>query len=92
MASDFEAIKPLVQMSLRDTQALAGTQIKLDCVITGQPEPEVLIWKSPNYFTFKNILPPGDLVPQWSSREGIKGRATDLQRRQMHFTYHGSFG
>jgi len=43
MASDFEAIKPHVQMSLRDTQALAGTQIKLDCVITGQPEPEVLI-------------------------------------------------
>jgi len=43
MASDFEAIKPVVQMSLKDTEAKAGTQIKLDCVITGQPEPEVEI-------------------------------------------------
>lgn len=38
-----EPIKPTVERPLKDVTALEGKCIQLDCVITGQPEPEV-IW------------------------------------------------
>lgn len=42
-ASDIEPIKPSVQMPLRDAAVLETKAIRLDCIIVGQPEPEV-IW------------------------------------------------
>lgn len=42
-ASDIEPIKPSVQMPLRDASVLETKAIRLDCIIVGQPEPEV-IW------------------------------------------------
>lgn len=38
-----EAVKPVVQSQLRDVSVDEGKTAQLDCVITGQPEPEV-IW------------------------------------------------
>lgn len=43
MASDLEPIKPSVQLSLKDVSIFEGKPVRLDCVIVGQPEPEV-IW------------------------------------------------
>lgn len=43
MASDMEPIKPSVQLPLKDTSVFEGKSVRLDCVIVGQPEPEV-IW------------------------------------------------
>lgn len=43
VAVESEPIKPTVQLPLRDICANIGKCIQLDCVITGQPEPEV-IW------------------------------------------------
>lgn len=43
MASDMEPIKPSVQLSLKDVSVFEGKSVRLDCVIVGQPEPEV-IW------------------------------------------------
>ncbi|XP_037901175.1 titin isoform X13 [Glossina fuscipes] len=43
MASDMEPIKPNVQMPLKDISIFEGKSVRLDCVIVGQPEPEV-IW------------------------------------------------
>ncbi|KAF4518527.1 hypothetical protein B566_EDAN004271 [Ephemera danica] len=43
MASDIEPVKPVIQMQLKDTRVEEGSPVKLDCIITGQPEPEV-IW------------------------------------------------
>lgn len=43
LASDMEPIKPSVQMPLKDTNIDEGKPIRLDCIIVGQPEPEV-IW------------------------------------------------
>lgn len=43
MASDMEPIKPNVQMPLKDVSIFEGKSVRLDCVIVGQPEPEV-IW------------------------------------------------
>ncbi|KAJ1525037.1 hypothetical protein ONE63_009883 [Megalurothrips usitatus] len=43
LASDMEPIKPSIQMALKDTEAKEGENIRLDCIIVGQPEPEV-IW------------------------------------------------
>lgn len=42
-ASDVEPIKPSVQMPLRDASVMETKPIRLDCIIVGQPEPEV-IW------------------------------------------------
>ncbi|XP_020714421.1 titin homolog isoform X4 [Ceratitis capitata] len=43
MASDMEPIKPSVQLPLKDVSIFEGKPVRLDCVIVGQPEPEV-IW------------------------------------------------
>ncbi|XP_067644771.1 uncharacterized protein zormin isoform X1 [Eurosta solidaginis] len=43
MASDIEPIKPSVQLPLKDVSIFEGKSVRLDCVIVGQPEPEV-IW------------------------------------------------
>lgn len=43
IASDMEPIKPSIQLPLANTVAKEGNRIRLDCVIVGQPEPEV-IW------------------------------------------------
>lgn len=42
-ASDLEPIKPSVQMPLQNASVNYGQSIRLDCIILGQPEPEV-IW------------------------------------------------
>ncbi|KAF0303153.1 Titin [Amphibalanus amphitrite] len=42
-ASDAEPVKPCVEVQLRDLTVERGQRAQLDCVITGQPEPEV-IW------------------------------------------------
>lgn len=43
IASDMEPIKPSVQLPLKDITISEGKSTRLDCVIIGQPEPEV-IW------------------------------------------------
>lgn len=43
LASDMEPIKPSVQLELNDISVSEGKSVRLDCVIIGQPEPEV-IW------------------------------------------------
>lgn len=43
LASDMEPVKPSIQVPLTDVTVLEGNRIRLDCVIVGQPEPEV-IW------------------------------------------------
>lgn len=43
LASDMEPVKPSIQVPLADVTVLEGNRIRLDCVIVGQPEPEV-IW------------------------------------------------
>uniref|UniRef100_A0A1I8PBC8 Ig-like domain-containing protein n=1 Tax=Stomoxys calcitrans TaxID=35570 RepID=A0A1I8PBC8_STOCA len=43
MASDMEPTKPTVQLSLKDVSIVEGKSVRLDCIIVGQPEPEV-IW------------------------------------------------
>ncbi|KAK3875075.1 hypothetical protein Pcinc_020036 [Petrolisthes cinctipes] len=40
---DVEPVKPAVQLALKDTTVKEGKTARLDCVIVGQPEPEV-IW------------------------------------------------
>ncbi|KAG0730306.1 Muscle M-line assembly protein unc-89 [Chionoecetes opilio] len=40
---DVEPVKPSVQLALKDTTVTEGQSGRLDCVIVGQPEPEV-IW------------------------------------------------
>ncbi|CAL8129596.1 unnamed protein product [Orchesella dallaii] len=47
--SDGEAVKPSVKMPLKDVRARVGESLRLDCVIVGNPEPEV-IW-------YKNAIP-----------------------------------
>ncbi|XP_054013283.1 titin isoform X3 [Hylaeus anthracinus] len=41
--SDMEPVVPKIQMPLKDHKAQEGRTVRLDCVIVGQPEPEV-IW------------------------------------------------
>lgn len=36
-----ESIQPSVQLPLKDIQVLEGRAVRLDCIIVGQPEPEV---------------------------------------------------
>jgi hypothetical protein len=43
IASDMEPIKPAIQLELKDIELAEGKTVQLDCVIVGQPEPEV-IW------------------------------------------------
>lgn len=43
LASDMEPIKPSIQVPLTDITVLESNRVRLDCVIVGQPEPEV-IW------------------------------------------------
>ncbi|KAF5301257.1 hypothetical protein FQR65_LT00957 [Abscondita terminalis] len=43
IASDMEPIKPSIQVPLKDVSIFDGKTVRLDCVIIGQPEPEV-IW------------------------------------------------
>ena len=38
---DIEPVKPSIQLSLKDTTVIEGKTARLDCVIVGQPEPEV---------------------------------------------------
>lgn len=45
--SDIEPIKPSVQLPLKNTIVFEGKPARLDCVIVGQPEPEV-IWYHDN--------------------------------------------
>lgn len=40
---DVEPVKPSVQMALKDTTVTEGQGTRLDCVIVGQPEPEVSV-------------------------------------------------
>ncbi|XP_068215232.1 uncharacterized protein [Palaemon carinicauda] len=40
---DVEPVKPTIQLALKDTSVKEGKSARLDCVIVGQPEPEV-IW------------------------------------------------
>ncbi|KAK7077497.1 hypothetical protein SK128_026425 [Halocaridina rubra] len=40
---DIEPVKPTIQLALKDTTIKEGKPARLDCVIVGQPEPEV-IW------------------------------------------------
>jgi titin len=47
LASDMEPIKPSVQLPLKDVAIFEGKSVRLDCVIVGQPEPEV-IWYHDN--------------------------------------------
>ncbi|XP_076758852.1 uncharacterized protein LOC143428086 isoform X1 [Xylocopa sonorina] len=43
--SDMEPVVPKIQMPLKDLKAQEGRSVRLDCVIIGQPEPEVsVIW------------------------------------------------
>jgi hypothetical protein len=42
LASDMEPVKPAVQLSLKDVSVFEGQQVRLECIIVGQPEPEVL--------------------------------------------------
>ncbi|KAG8223452.1 hypothetical protein J437_LFUL001944, partial [Ladona fulva] len=43
LASDMEPIKPSIQVPLHDVTSKEGEKVRLDCIIVGQPEPEV-IW------------------------------------------------
>lgn len=43
IASDMEPVKPSIQLPLKDVTVNEGSRVRLDCVIVGQPEPEV-IW------------------------------------------------
>lgn len=43
LASDMEPIKPSIQLPLTNVTVPEGNRVRLDCVIVGQPEPEV-IW------------------------------------------------
>ncbi|XP_063235498.1 titin isoform X2 [Bacillus rossius redtenbacheri] len=43
LASDLEPARPAVQLPLKDVCVFEGKRVRLDCVIVGQPEPEV-IW------------------------------------------------
>lgn len=43
LASDMEPIKPSIQLPLQNLTIIEGKEARLDCVIVGQPEPEV-IW------------------------------------------------
>jgi len=43
LASDMEPTKPSIQLFLKDTTAKEGEKVTLDCIIVGQPEPEVMI-------------------------------------------------
>lgn len=48
LASDLEPTKPSVPMRLKDTTVVEGERVRLDCIIVGQPEPEVLIHSKDN--------------------------------------------
>ena len=41
LASDLEPVKPSIPVQLKGLTVPAGQRAQLDCVITGQPEPEV---------------------------------------------------
>lgn len=43
LASDMEPVKPSIQLPLTNVTITEGNRVRLDCVIVGQPEPEV-IW------------------------------------------------
>lgn len=43
IASDMEPVKPSIQLPLANITVQEGNRVRLDCVIVGQPEPEV-IW------------------------------------------------
>ncbi|XP_044767051.1 titin isoform X2 [Coccinella septempunctata] len=47
IASDMEPVKPSIQLPLTDVTVNEGSRVRLDCVIVGQPEPEV-IWYHDN--------------------------------------------
>lgn len=46
LASDMEPVKPSVQLQLKDVSVFEGKPVRLDCVIVGQPEPEVIWYHS----------------------------------------------
>lgn len=48
LASDMEPTKPSIPMSLKNTTVMEGEKVRLDCIIVGQPEPEVSL--TPCYF------------------------------------------
>jgi hypothetical protein len=41
LASDMEPVKPSIHLSLKDVSVFEGQRVTLDCIIIGQPEPEV---------------------------------------------------
>ena len=43
-----EPVKPCIQVQLRDLTVERGERAQLDCVLTGQPEPEVGVGDSPD--------------------------------------------
>lgn len=47
--SDMEPVVPKIQMPLKDLKVQEGRSVRLDCVIVGQPEPEV------NFSRMKNL-------------------------------------
>lgn len=44
--SDGEAVKPIVKIPLKDARARVGDHLRLDCVIVGNPEPEVIWYRN----------------------------------------------
>ena len=53
LASDMEPIKPSIQLPLKDIAVFEGKRVRLDCIIVGQPEPEVIITDYKNEFKIK---------------------------------------
>lgn len=55
IASDIEPAKPQVKQQLEDQTVLEGNKVRMDCVIVGQPEPEVRFSLSNEHFApFQN--------------------------------------
>lgn len=44
--SDMEPVVPKIQMPLKDLKVQEGHSVRLDCVIVGQPEPEVSVLRT----------------------------------------------
>lgn len=50
--SDMEPVVPKIQMPLKDLKVQEGLSVRLDCVIVGQPEPEVSVLLTRTGFIF----------------------------------------
>lgn len=55
--SDMEPVVPKIQMPLKDLKVQEGLSVRLDCVIVGQPEPEVsVLWDQRNTREVTRVL------------------------------------